>query len=324
MAKVIRHLREGQAEFQKVFARLCNTKSAWQAWSDFVELTAISISNTTEIRYKVKQEREERYMNIIGQYTKSEQAVFPELVGILVQSLQRNSEQDFLGEMFMALELGSHWKGQFFTPYSLCKFMSAINTQDAKDKIGEKGYVTINDPACGAGATLIGTRNHLELAGFGSTQAFFVGQDIDRTAAMMCYIQLSLLGCAGYVVIADTLIHPVTGPMLWPNLTEHQDAWFMPMNFLEPAWVLRLSRTWRGLDTEGKPNQQENATVNPPEEQNCDENVTATQGVAENTTPTPKEPETEIAAEPTETAAEKQQETELTLMDTESGQLTLF
>ena len=312
MAKVIRHLREGQAEFQKVFSKLCNTKSAWQAWSDFVELTAISISNTTEIRDKVKQEREERYMNIIGQYTKSEQAVFSELVGILVGSLERNSEQDFLGEMFMALELGSHWKGQFFTPYSLCKFMSAINTQDAKDKIGQKGYVTINDPACGAGATLIGARNNLELAGIGGTQAFFVGQDIDRTAAMMCYIQLSLLGCAGYVVIADTLIHPVTGPMLWPNLTEHQDAWFMPLTFIEPEWVLRLSRTWRGLDTEAEPNCQENTTVNPPEERNCNENVTAppeaatvSQEVAKEEPPAPKE-------------------LEMTILDTESGQLTLF
>ena len=320
MAKVIRHLREGQAEFQKVFSRLCNTKSAWQAWSDFVELTAISISNTTEIRDKVKQEREERYMNIIGQYTKSEQAVFSELVGILVGSLERNSEQDFLGGMFMALELGSHWKGQFFTPYSLCKFMSAINTQDAKDKIGEKGYVTVNDPACGAGATLIGARNHLELAGIGDTQAFFVGQDIDRTAAMMCYIQLSLLGCAGYVVIADTLIHPVTGPMLWPNLTEHQDAWFMPLNFIDPTWAFRLIRTWRGLDTEGKHNWHENTTDNPPEEQNCDENVTeppevatVSQEVAKEESPAPKEPE-----------AQKEPETELAIMDTESGQLTLF
>ena len=254
MAKVIRRLREGQAEFQKVFAKLCNTKSAWQAWSDFVEMTAISISNSCEIRSKVKQEREERYMSIIGQYSKGEQALFPELLGILVASLERDSEQDFLGEMFMALELGSHWHGQFFTPYNVCKMMAKVNTADAKDRLATKGWIGVHDPACGAGATLIGARNALELDGIGGTQAFFVGQDIDRTAAMMCYIQLSLLGCAGYVVIADTLIHPVTGPMLWPNLTEYQDAWFMPLNFLEPAWVMRLSQTWRGIDVENETN----------------------------------------------------------------------
>ena len=284
--KQIRHLREGQNEFQKVFSRLCDTNSAWQVWSDFVEMTAISISNAVEIREKVKQEREARYMNIIGTYTKKEQAIFPELVSILVQSLQRNSEQDFLGEMFMSLELGNHWKGQFFTPYSLCKAMAAINIDDALDKVAQKGYIAVNDPACGAGATLIGARNALELAKIGGTQAFFIGQDIDRTAAMMCYVQLSLLGCAGYVVVADTLCHPVTGPMLWPNLTEYQDAWFMPLTFLEPEWVLRLSRTWRGLDTDQEPI--------------CDEIVTD-----------PQEP----PAPP---------ELEISFTETEVGQLALF
>lgn len=252
MAKIVRHLRENQAEFQRVFSALCNAKSTWQVWSDFVEMTAIAISNSCEIRSNVKQEREARYLSIIGQYNKAEQSLFPELVGILVEALERNQEQDFLGELFMALELGNHWKGQFFTPYSLCKAMASINLQDANDLIQKRGYIAINDPACGAGATLIAARNALELEKIGDTDAFFVGQDIDRTAAMMCYIQLSLLGCAGYVVVADTLIHPVTGPVLWPSLTEHHEVWFMPMNFLQPAWVLRLSQTWRGVDVEEK------------------------------------------------------------------------
>ncbi len=259
MAKVVRHLREGQTEFQKVFSSLCNSKSAWQVWSDFVEMTAIAISNSCEIRPKVKQDREERYHSIINSYTAEEQKVFPQLISILTMALERNPEQDFLGEMFMAMELGSHWKGQFFTPYSVCTAMANISIADAKEKLSEKNWIGINDPACGAGATLIGARNALELAGIGSTQAFFVGQDLDRTAAMMCYIQLSLLGCAGYVVIADTLIHPITGPMLWPNITEHQEVWFMPLNFLEPDWVIRLNRTWRG-----KAPEQANSTMESP------------------------------------------------------------
>ena len=247
MAKVVRHLREGQMEFQKVFSKLCNTKSSWQAWSDFVEMAAISISNSCEVRANVRMQREQRYMEIIGQYGKSEQALFPELFSILVMSLERNPEQDFLGEMFMALELGSHWKGQFFTPYSVCQMMAKVNVNIDKIKgdIEQQGWVSINDPACGAGATLIAARNQLAQHGIGSTEAFFVGQDIDRTAAMMCYIQLSLLGCAGYVVIADTLYHPVKGPMLWPNLTEYQDAWFMPLNYTEPVWALRWMRSIR-------------------------------------------------------------------------------
>ncbi|MGM9598659.1 MAG: N-6 DNA methylase [Faecousia sp.] len=250
MAKVVRNLREGQSEFQKVFSKLCDTKSSWQAWSDFVEMAAIAISNTCEIHENVKQDRDARYLTIIGQYSKSEQALFPELMRILTESLEQNQEQDFLGEMFMALELGNHWKGQFFTPYNLCKAMCLLSLSDAKEQLQVKGWLSLNDPACGAGATLIAARNYLNSVGIDGTQAFFVAQDIDRTAAMMCYIQLSLLGCAGYVVIADTLCHPFTGPILWPNITEHHDVWFMPMNFLEPAWELRMSQTWRGIDVE--------------------------------------------------------------------------
>lgn len=302
MAKIVRHLRDSQMEFQKVFSRLCDTKSSWQAWSDFVEMTAIAISNAFEIREKVKQDREKRYHDIIGQYSKSEQQIFPELVAILVQALEREQEQDFLGEMFMALELGSHWKGQFFTPYSICKAMAKINTDDAKDRIDEKGWVSINDPACGAGATLIAARNHMELIGVGSNQAFFVGQDIDRTAAMMCYIQLSLLGCAGYVVIADTLIHPLTGPMLWPNLTEHQDAWFMPLNFTDPVWALRWMRSMRT----GRDYEEATDAV-------CRENEKAVPVVEEE-----KPPQEDVLEPPAQPVPE------ISFVETEIGQLTLF
>ena len=180
--------------------------------------------------------------------------------------------------------------------------MAAINVQDAKDKIGKKGYVCLNDPACGAGATLIAARNHMELIGVGSTQAFFVGQDIDRTAAMMCYIQLSLLGCAGYVVIADTLMHPVTGPMLWPNLTEHQDAWFMPLNFTDPVWALRWMKSIRT----GRDYEDATPTVCrelPAEEQVIEEKKPPQEAVQE--PPAPPEPE-------------------IPLIETEIGQLTLF
>lgn len=304
MAKIVRHLRDSQVEFQKVFANLCDTKSSWQVWSDFVEMTAIAISNRFEIRADVKQKREQRYHDIIGQYKKSEQAVFPELVAILIQALEREPEQDFLGEMFMALELGSHWKGQFFTPYSICKMMSQVNlnTEDAKGRVEKNGWFSVCDPACGAGATLIAARNHLALAGIGSTQAFFVGQDIDRTAAMMCYVQLSLLGCAGYVVVADSLIHPVTGRMLWPNLTEYQDAWFMPQNFTDPVWVLRWMKSLRtGKDYE-------DAT-----DTSCHETATAEQVIEEKETPQ------EAVQEPPAPPAP-----ELFLKETEIGQLTLF
>ena len=64
-------------------------------------------------------------------------------------------------------------------------------------------------------------------------------KDIDYTAACMCYIQLSLLGCPGYVVIANTLSNPATSldkRMLIPTPT--QNVWYTPLYFL-PEWHYR-------------------------------------------------------------------------------------
>ena len=55
----------------------------------------------------------------------------------------------------------------------------------------------------------------------------FVAQDIDRTAAMMCYIQMSLLGCPAIVVIGDSLAKPFPHPdnEVWCTLFYYLNQW---------------------------------------------------------------------------------------------------
>jgi len=48
----------------------------------------------------------------------------------------------------------------------------------------------------------------------------------------MCYIQLSLLGCAGYVIVGNTLTTPPTEPL------ENQNVWYTPLYFLD-TWHWR-------------------------------------------------------------------------------------
>ncbi len=140
------------------------------------------------------------------------------MLAIIVEALERNPEQDFLGEMYMQLNLGNHWKGQFFTPYCVCKMMSEITCEDVDSHIEKQGYLSICDPACGAGATLIAAANTMKKCKHNfQNHVVFVAQDIDRITGMMCYIQLSLLGCAGYVCIANTITNPLTGHVLFPN-----------------------------------------------------------------------------------------------------------
>lgn len=224
-------------DFEKTFRSLCASASAWQVWNDFVDLTAIAISNSTDPLDSRREAREAVYRQIMGKYTEKQAGAFPALFQIVVDALDREPRQDFLGELFMGLELGSNWHGQFFTPYHICELMAQVNTPEPVD-----GVTTVFDPACGAGALLIAARNVLAFEkNVGWDHAFFVAQDISHTAGMMCYIQLSMLGCAGYVCIGDSLENPVRSrtSLYVPDRAEGQDIWHMPMYWMEP-WQIRV------------------------------------------------------------------------------------
>lgn len=238
--KTVHFHKKSQAEFASQFTSLCGYKNSWDVWADFVTLSALTIANAMDRKGKIHDEREKEYLSIIERYKKNEQSGFAELLARLVMALDEDPDQDFLGEMFMALELGSHRKGQFFTPYSVCRLMAAMTVSDRKTQMQERGWSSINDPCCGA--LLIAARNEMVRAGMGPRQMLYVAQDIDRTAALMCYLQLSLLGCAGYVTVGDSLQQPSVSPLGSPLLISPapgQEVWLMPALYDE-VWVTRM------------------------------------------------------------------------------------
>ncbi len=140
--------------------------------------------------------------------------------------------------------------------------------EDLKRKIEGQGWVSVNDPACGAGALLVAFANECRRPGNDinyQTSVLFVAQDIDLVAGCMCYIQLSLLGCPGYVVIGDTLLHPSTsidarGLIPVPG----ENVWYTPFYFRD-VWHYR--RLIAQLDLLFKPTGSEAAVPAPPEEE---------------------------------------------------------
>ena len=126
---------------------------------------------------------------------------------------------------------------EYVKPYSVSKMMAAMTTIDVIDTVRKNGYATLNDPTCGAGAMLIASLHEagekLKKEGMNWQNHLLVsGQDIDYTAALMCYIQLSLLGAAGFVKIGDSLTSPIAGA------NSLEDCWFTPMYFSD-VWALR-------------------------------------------------------------------------------------
>lgn len=138
---------------------------------------------------------------------------------------------------FVSLKLGDEHNGQIFTPYHVCELMAEMTMDDVVKKVEQDGYISINDPCCGAGATLIAginaARKQLEKANLNhQNHLLVVAQDIDETVALMCYIQLSLLGVAGYVKVGNSLTEPMT------DNDDKENYWFTPMYFSN-VWVLR-------------------------------------------------------------------------------------
>lgn len=224
-----------EREFLKTFKQLTYRHRGWDIWNDFVVMAACALSNPVDkTNYD---EREARYLRIIKKYDKQEQQHFPALFAHTVMALELNPEQDFLGSLYIRLGLQDDGRKQHFTPYSVCELMASITMNNVVEQVKRDGFITINDPCCGAGATLIAgvhaARKHLEKIDLNFQNHILVtAQDIDETVALMCYIQLSLLGVAAYIKIGNTITDPMNSADTMENY------WFTPMYFSE-VWAMR-------------------------------------------------------------------------------------
>lgn len=229
-----------EKEFLSLFNQLCYSRQSWQVWADLMSAMACSIANVSEVNPKRRADREKEYERCLKELG-GDVEILAKLFTIVTLALESNPEQDFLGALYMQLNLGSHWHGQFFTPASVAKMMSQVSIEDAvKERAESEDYISVMDPACGAGVTLISAAAVFKERGINYQQkVLFVGQDIDRVAGLMCYIQLSLLGCAGYICIADTLANPLTGSPLQPQEQTGQEFWYTPF-YCSGLWQMRI------------------------------------------------------------------------------------
>jgi len=173
----------------------------YTVFRDFCEMAAISLANAVEF----SQEREERYLRTAARH-KDQIKLFPQILACLVDAMTLRVD-DYLGRAFHDLNLQNKWAGQFFSPYPICRMMAKILVGDEVDKkIAARGFITANEPACGAGAMIIALCETMREAGYNYQQELHVtAQDFDPRAVHMTYIQLSLLHCPAVVIQGNTL-----------------------------------------------------------------------------------------------------------------------
>jgi len=187
-------------EFSSKLLSLDRSKSVATVFKDFLTLSAYALAQP----FYRSPEIEKKYEYAISEYTKEQAEEFSQLLALLVSALEEE-HQDFLGEVFMQLNLPSPGKSQFFTPYRVSKMMSRLTGYNVK-KYNGSDIMTLSEPCCGSGGMIIAFAEAMLESGMNYQHTLYVeATDIDEMCFKMTYIQLSILGIPARVILGDSL-----------------------------------------------------------------------------------------------------------------------
>jgi type I restriction-modification system DNA methylase subunit len=188
-------------QFISIFNETARYHHRNKVFRDFITLAAASIHNGINCN----DELEKEYMETVRQYEEKDAERMAMLLAEVVMGLEAESG-DFLGSLYMTLELGEAARGQFFTPFCVSRMMAEMQLGDIDSLLADKPFFTVYEPASGSAGMLLAIAEVLREKGFNPTRHLWVScTDIDPVASGMAYIQLSLMGIAGEVVTDNAL-----------------------------------------------------------------------------------------------------------------------
>jgi N-6 DNA Methylase len=219
-------------QFIKAFDRLADHRERHDVLADFLELAVCAIRKQTLPPGPAADAIEAQYMAVVKRNRPEDVRAMPELLGITTLAVQEGG-CDFLGQVVVELELRSDHMGQFFTPYDVSRMMAEMVFDTVDEIIAEQGFVTVLEPACGAGGMIIAAADVIERKGFDIGRQLYVdGTDLSPMCFRMSYLQASLRGIPATIRRGNTLSlemfdHAVT-PAFFSFYATHQerfDAW---------------------------------------------------------------------------------------------------
>lgn len=214
----------------RLFQSLGYRHDTYKLFADFCELAALSLSNAVDLAQR--EGREARYLQIVKGYTREEVELFPRVLAEVTLGLEEGAT-DLLGAVFHDLELHNKYRGQFFTPFEVCRMMASMivgSKDDLRRLIEQRGYIAACEPACGAGAMVIALAETIRELGINHQRHLHVtAVDVDAKAAHMAYIQFSLLHIPAVVVVGNSLS------------LEEREHWYTPAHVLG-GWTGKLQR----------------------------------------------------------------------------------
>jgi len=217
----------GKPAMLRILRELSHSRDLYRAFCDTMEMIALAITNGSDWRQFEK--REKRYLEIAGQYTEAELLEVSHFLGHLVDAME-TAPGDYLGEMFMELELSNDAKGQFFTPFCISQMMAGliVDRENVARQVETQGFIRVLEPAVGAGGMILAQEAVMREMGLdGKTHVTAI--DVDIKAVHMAYIQLSLAGIPAVVIHGNTLT------------LEQWSRWYTPIHIWE-GWGRKLDR----------------------------------------------------------------------------------
>jgi hypothetical protein len=172
-----------------------------QAFADCCTAWSCSIANACAPRGPEWDEREARYMALVKRYGKDGMDFMARGLALLTCAYDNDPTEDHLGLTFERLNLSDDRRGQFFTPMNVCALMAGMSLTGIEERIKARGYISVLEPAVGAGRMVLAAANELRGLGFDPARSMFaIGVDVDPLCVAMSHITLSLC-CVPAVII---------------------------------------------------------------------------------------------------------------------------
>ena len=140
---------------------------------------------------------------------------------MVAKEMEKGDAFDLFGQLYeqmFLLKSKASSNGQFFTPDSLCRLMADIADADVEEKVSKRGFVMVNDPACGSARTLLAhfmkkTHDNRAL----SLLYYYEAADIDLPTCKMAACNMMIHGMQGRVVCQDQLSLPTPTAIFYIN-----------------------------------------------------------------------------------------------------------
>lgn len=214
-------------EIAKLLKSNVGRRGTYDVFTDFVEIFALALRNSISRLMPGDEagfaEREEAFERIKKSYSDVEMTRFGQAFAE-VTLIMENEPQDVLGRLYMTLEISDASMGQFYTPYDVAKLMAEMQVGELESHFSEKQYVTVSEPACGAGAFLIAISQALRSRGINFQERMHVTcEDLSLVAVHMVYIHLTLLHIPAIVHRRNTLTMDTF--FTWPTPAHVLSMW---------------------------------------------------------------------------------------------------